>query len=83
MAAPKPYTGPREMKVTREELAEARIPLIYRDYCSHILIPLNKCRFENFSVPWRCRDLKNEYLYCQYLDYIRRIQIYEDEHPRK
>jgi NADH dehydrogenase (ubiquinone) 1 beta subcomplex subunit 7 len=32
------------MKVTQQELNDARIPLAYRDFCAHLLIPLNKCR---------------------------------------
>lgn len=34
----------RQMKVTAQEMEEARIPLAYRDFCAHLLIPLNKCR---------------------------------------
>jgi hypothetical protein len=30
------------MKVTREEMAEARVPLHVRDFCAHLLIPLNE-----------------------------------------
>ena len=30
------------MKCTREEMKAARLPLEYRDYCAHILIPLNE-----------------------------------------
>ena len=33
-----------EMKVTHEEMKAARVPLNFRDYCAHILIPLNECR---------------------------------------
>lgn len=39
---------------TREEMSEARIPLAYRDGCAGLLIPLNRCRQEEFYLPWKC-----------------------------
>jgi hypothetical protein len=30
------------MKVTQQEMADALLPIHVRDYCAHILIPLNK-----------------------------------------
>ena len=41
--------GEREMKVTQEQMAEARLDLAYRDYCAHLLIPLNRCRRRTVS----------------------------------
>jgi len=38
-----PYDPPA-MVATREELKASRVPLDYRDYCAHLLIPLNQCR---------------------------------------
>jgi len=35
-------------------MSAARLPLAYRDSCAHLLIPLNKCRFDNYYLPWRC-----------------------------
>jgi hypothetical protein len=40
----------REMKVTQEQMAEARLDLAYRDYCAHLLIPLNRCRRRTVSA---------------------------------
>ncbi len=40
--------------VTRKEMADAQVPLAYRDNCAHLLIPLNRCRFEQYYLPWRC-----------------------------
>ncbi|KAJ6898966.1 hypothetical protein NC652_025463 [Populus alba x Populus x berolinensis] len=34
----------KPMIATQEEMAEARVPIPYRDQCAHLLIPLNKCR---------------------------------------
>ena len=39
---------------TREQMSEARLPLQYRDSCAHLLIPLNRCRYEEYYLPWKC-----------------------------
>ena len=39
---------------TREEMSAARLPLAYRDSCTNLLIPLNRCRFEEYYLPWKC-----------------------------
>lgn len=38
-----PYEPP-VMKATLDELQAAKIPREYRDFCAHLLIPLNQCR---------------------------------------
>ena len=43
-----------DTEATREEMSAAKLPLAYRDSCAHLLIPLNKCRFDNYYLPWRC-----------------------------
>jgi NADH dehydrogenase (ubiquinone) 1 beta subcomplex subunit 7 len=35
-------------------MSDARVPLAYRDSCAHLLIPLNKCRHEEWFLPWKC-----------------------------
>lgn len=35
-------------------MSAARLPLAYRDSCAHLAIPLNRCRFENYYLPWKC-----------------------------
>lgn len=35
-------------------MSDARLPLAYRDSCAHLLIPLNRCRFEEYYLPWKC-----------------------------
>eukprot|EP00177_Eucheuma_denticulatum_P005822 GFKZ01010624.1.p1 GENE.GFKZ01010624.1~~GFKZ01010624.1.p1 ORF type:complete len:102 (+),score=19.13 GFKZ01010624.1:250-555(+) len=64
--------GPK-MVATHEEMAEARVPMQWRDYCAHKLIPLNKCRRKNFYLPFRCEDLRHEYEKCQYEQYMLRV----------
>jgi hypothetical protein len=35
-------------------MSAARLPLAYRDSCAHLLIPLNRCRHEEYYLPWKC-----------------------------
>lgn len=39
---------------TREEMSAAKLPLAYRDSCANLLIPLNRCRYEEYYLPWKC-----------------------------
>ncbi|CCF48740.1 hypothetical protein NDA11_001183 [Ustilago hordei] len=55
-----------------EECSAARLPLGYRDQCSALLIPLNKCRKQTLYAPWKCEDERHIYEKCQYDDFIRR-----------
>jgi NADH dehydrogenase (ubiquinone) 1 beta subcomplex subunit 7 len=41
-------------EATREEMSAARLPLAYRDSCAHLLIPLNRCRVDEYYLPWKC-----------------------------
>lgn len=36
-------------------MSEARVPLAYRDSCAHLLIPLNRCRYDTYYLPWKCQ----------------------------
>jgi hypothetical protein len=63
------------MKVTHEQMKAARVPLNFRDYCAHILIPLNDCRVKTWYSPWKCTDLRHAYEKCQYEEYERRVTI--------
>lgn len=35
-------------------MSEARLPIAYRDGCAGLLIPLNRCRQEEYYLPWKC-----------------------------
>jgi len=35
-------------------MRDAKLPMQYRDSCAHLLIPLNRCRFETYYLPWKC-----------------------------
>eukprot|EP01018_Ginkgo_biloba_P008054 Gb_28218 [translate_table: standard] len=57
---------PKEMIATQQEMVEARVPLLYREQCAHLLIPLNKCRMKEYYLPWKCVDEKHTYKKCEY-----------------
>ena len=63
----------RELLCLQEDLKKNRISLEWRDFCSGLLIPLNKCRQENFYMPWTCKHEKHEYEKCQYFQYKSRL----------
>ncbi|KAJ2155968.1 hypothetical protein GGF46_005493 [Coemansia sp. RSA 552] len=71
---PMEFTEP-EMKISAEEMASARIPLRYRDYCAHMLVPLNKCRHRTMYLPWKCEGERHAYEECQYRDFMRRSKM--------
>ena len=35
-------------------MSAARLPITYRDTCAYLLVPLNKCRYDSFYMPWKC-----------------------------
>ena len=45
----------------KEECAKNKVDLAYRDYCAHKLVPLNKCRYKNFFLPWKCEHERHDY----------------------
>ncbi|KAK5745759.1 hypothetical protein LTR17_001261 [Elasticomyces elasticus] len=61
-------------QATREEMSAARVPLPYRDSCANLLIPLNKCRYENYYLPWLCQDERHGYEKCQYDEFKLRVK---------
>lgn len=69
------YPAPPEMKVTRQQMKDARLPLNFRDYCAHILIPLNECRRETWFSPYKCTELRHAHEKCEYDEYMRRVEI--------
>ena len=58
------------MPVSEEEMEKERVPLVFRDYCAHLLIPLNRCRLETYYLPWKCGAERHEYERCQYVEYV-------------
>ncbi|KAI9680673.1 MAG: hypothetical protein M1817_004113 [Caeruleum heppii] len=58
---------------SRAAMSEARLPLAYRDSCAHLLIPLNRCRFEEYYLPWKCENERHSYEKCQYEEFKKRV----------
>ncbi|KAF4626776.1 hypothetical protein G7Y89_g11379 [Cudoniella acicularis] len=58
---------------TREAMSEARLPLAYRDTCANLLIPLNRCRYEEYYLPWKCETERHSYEKCQYVEFKKRV----------
>jgi len=63
--------GNGEMVATQKELADNQVPLVYRDHCAHMLIPLNKCRTRTYYLPWKCEHERHAYEKCQYDEYMK------------
>lgn len=53
---------------TPEEMADAKLPLGYRDNCAGLLITLNNCRKDGYFMPWACEHEMHEYESCQYYE---------------
>jgi len=58
---------------SREAMSEAKIPLQYRDSCANLLIPLNKCRYNEYYLPWKCEQERHSYEKCQYEEFKKRV----------
>mmetsp|Transcript_5939 Transcript_5939/g.17488 ORF Transcript_5939/g.17488 Transcript_5939/m.17488 type:complete len:81 (+) Transcript_5939:87-329(+) len=67
------------MKVSKEEMKRAGIDLAYRDFCAHLLIPLNECRRKSFFLPWKCGDERHAYEKCQYEEYMKRVRMMKEQ----
>jgi len=59
-----------EMVATREEMKRAKLDVAYRDFCAHLLIPLNECRRKSFYLPWKCEHERHVYEKCQYKECV-------------
>ncbi|ORX34253.1 NADH-ubiquinone oxidoreductase B18 subunit-domain-containing protein [Kockovaella imperatae] len=64
---------------SQEEMMINRVPLQWRDQCSALLIPLNKCRHRENYAPWKCEDERHTYEKCQYQDFLRRAKVLQKE----
>ncbi|EGP91242.1 unnamed protein product [Zymoseptoria tritici ST99CH_1A5] len=68
---------------TREEMSAAKLPLAYRDSCAGLLIPLNKCRMDNYYLNWRCQDERHSYEKCQYEEFKLRVKKMDEIRAEK
>lgn len=60
---------------TQQEMMDNRVPIHVRDNCAGVLIPLNKCRRQNFYLPFKCEDERHSYEICMYEEYEKRRAI--------
>jgi len=60
-------------QATREEMSNASLPIQYRDSCANLLIPLNRCRVQEYYLPWKCENERHSYEKCQYLEFKKRV----------
>ena len=58
--------GGSTMQAPQKELVDAKIDLAYRDFCAHLLIPLNECRRKSYYLPGKCEHERHVYEKCQY-----------------
>ncbi|KAL7269820.1 hypothetical protein RUND412_007491 [Rhizina undulata] len=59
-------------------MAAARLPIAYRDKCASLLVPLNRCRYKTYYLPWKCEDERHTYEKCQYDEFKRRVAKMEE-----
>ena len=64
-----------------QAIKDARIPLAWRDTCSHILVDLNKCRRDTWWNPNKCEHERHIYEECEYNAYLQRVEakVQEDK----
>ena len=67
----------RICNAVQEDMARAKLSLGYRDYCAHLLIPLNECRRASLYAPWKCGHERHVYEKCQYMEYMRRVKKHD------
>ncbi|EAL67099.1 hypothetical protein DDB_G0280595 [Dictyostelium discoideum AX4] len=76
--------GSRKMIATQQQCEDKNLPLSFRDYCAHLLIPLNDCRVSTYYAPWKCMDEKHAYEGCQYDEYLyRKIKKSEQDEAER
>ncbi|KAH8424272.1 NADH dehydrogenase [ubiquinone] 1 beta subcomplex subunit 7 [Aspergillus melleus] len=69
----KSAVGLADTTASRQEMSDARLPIQYRDTCAHLLIPLNRCRQQEYYLPWKCEDERHSYEKCQYDEFKKRV----------
>jgi hypothetical protein len=52
---PSTTAQPGEATCLQEEMSKAQLDMVYRDFCAHMLIPLNECRRKSLYMPWKCQ----------------------------
>merc|ERR1712166_675017 len=75
----------KEMKVSMDEMMAERVDPAFRDYCAHMLIPLNQCRRKEWYLPWKCGPERHAYEKCEFDEYMSRMKdnVASQERQRK
>ena len=55
------------MSLPQAEMNNAKLDLGYRDFCAHLLIPLNECRRASYYMPWSCGEVRSCWSFQQLL----------------
>ncbi|XP_043289113.1 NADH dehydrogenase [ubiquinone] 1 beta subcomplex subunit 7 [Venturia canescens] len=69
----------RVMLATEEEMIAVKLPLSERDYCAHLAIKIEDCRYRNYPWVARCKADVHAWNDCQYEDFVLRMKEYERE----
>ena len=64
------YNSERETKVHPDWLKKEGIAPQWRDFCAHLLIPLNQCRSKTFHLPWKCKEERHAYEHCEHVECV-------------
>lgn len=64
------FTETREALAHPEWLKRERVAPQWRDFCAHLLIPLNRCRQSTFWSPFKCEEERHAYERCEYVEYV-------------
>lgn len=54
------------MVAKEEDLISCRIPPEDRDYCAHILMEYQQCRYKNMPMIYKCAHEKHALLSCEH-----------------
>mmetsp|Transcript_36928 Transcript_36928/g.94334 ORF Transcript_36928/g.94334 Transcript_36928/m.94334 type:complete len:80 (+) Transcript_36928:3-242(+) len=68
------HAAPPRVPPNEQDCKDNLIDIGWRDYCSHLLIPLNKCRYREFFLPWKCEKERHAYEACQYHEFQYRMK---------
>ncbi|KAJ8251371.1 hypothetical protein GJAV_G00220630 [Gymnothorax javanicus] len=69
----------REMVATQQQMNEAQLPVLQRDYCAHHLLKLLKCKRDNWPNFLACKHERHDWDYCEHQDYVMRMKEFERE----
>ncbi|XP_034946051.1 NADH dehydrogenase [ubiquinone] 1 beta subcomplex subunit 7 [Chelonus insularis] len=69
----------RVMIATEKELMAGRVEPEFRDYCAHLFLEYDQCRYNNFPWVVKCGREVHKWNTCSFEDYVLRMKEYERE----